>query len=91
MSLKKEAAGKPEPKRNHFHIPANPDRLKAKELQERHTKRLNNSKPVEMTNEIIYELLMDVLAKQEVLERKLDNMMSGKPAVTPQWISRDGL
>lgn len=65
---------KQETKANHFHIPADPKRLKAEEIKARHQLRRNQIKPDKVTNEMLYELLMDLMEKQDVLE----NRLSGK-------------
>ena len=63
-----------EKKSNHIHIPASAERVKSKEIKERHKKRKQNGKPEKVTNEMIYEILMDIMDKQEVLEMKLKNL-----------------
>lgn len=62
----------PPKKLNHIHIPANPQRMVAEEISQRQKKRKENGKPREITNEILYELLMDIMEKQELLEQKLN-------------------
>ncbi|MFB9328615.1 hypothetical protein ACFFSY_21990 [Paenibacillus aurantiacus] len=78
--------GKPAPAQasmNHFHIPANPERLKLKEMKDRLLVRQEKARPTVITNEIIYDLLMDILANQELLAGKLQE----KQTVTFQSLS----
>lgn len=63
-----------EKKNNHIHIPANPETIKSNEIKGRQKKRKENTKPEKVTNEMIYEMLMDIMDKQEILENKLKNL-----------------
>lgn len=73
------ASKKPLPKTAHFHIPADPLRLKSEELRNRHISRREQSlkglKAAAVTNEMLYELLSDLLERQELLEAKLDQAL----------------
>lgn len=51
-----------QPKR--IHIPADPKRLKLEAIKERQRQRKANGKPSKVTNEILYEMLIDVLENQ---------------------------
>lgn len=70
---------KPLPKTAHFHIPADPLRLKSEELRNRHSSRqglsLKGLKAEAVTNEMLYEMLTDLLDRQELLEAKLDQAL----------------
>ncbi|MFC4101714.1 hypothetical protein [Paenibacillus xanthanilyticus] len=56
---------------NHFHIPANPERLKLEAIQERQLVRRDQTRPAVITNDLIYDLLMDILDNQELLANKI--------------------
>ncbi|MCP8970054.1 hypothetical protein [Ectobacillus ponti] len=64
----------PADKKNHIHIPANPDRLKAKELKDKQKKRRDNVKTDKVTLELLYDVMLDIMDKQELLEKKLDQL-----------------
>lgn len=51
-----------QPKR--IHIPADPKRLGLEAIKERQRQRKANGKPSKVTNEILYEMLIDVLENQ---------------------------
>jgi hypothetical protein len=51
-----------QPKR--IHIPADPKRLELEAIKERQRQRKANGKPSKVTNEILYEMLIDVLENQ---------------------------
>ncbi|MBD2867730.1 hypothetical protein [Paenibacillus arenilitoris] len=61
----------PNQKLNHFHIAADPVRLKAEEIKQRQDKRLEEGRPSVITNEVIYDMLIDILENQKILEAKL--------------------
>lgn len=77
------AAKKPLPRKAHFHIPADPLRLKSEEIKARHHKRQESGleevkasdASVNVTNEMLYEMLHDVLERQEILENRLQNII----------------
>ncbi len=63
----------------HFHIPADPLRIKSGEIQARHASRQQKGfKASEVTHEMLYEVLSDVLDKQLVLEQRLQQLLQGK-------------
>lgn len=76
------ASKKPLPKTAHFHIPADPLRVKSEELRARHSERKGQSlkglKAAEVTNEVLYEMLTDLLERQELLEDKLDQLLKAR-------------
>jgi|GEM_PF-6182175 len=76
------ASKKPLPKTAHFHIPADPLRVKSEELRARHSERkeqnLKGLKAAETTNEVLYEMLSDLLERQELLEDKLDQLLKAR-------------
>lgn len=75
MPAKKAVSSK-----THFHIPKDPLRVKSEEIQARHAGRSQRSlKKVEVTNDMLYELLTDILEKQSILEQRLEQYMRGKP------------
>lgn len=73
------ASKKPLPKTVHFHIPADPLRLKSEELRNRHSSRQEQSlkgiNAATVTNEMLFEMLTDLLDRQELLEAKLDQAL----------------
>ncbi|MFD1177110.1 hypothetical protein ACFQ3W_12515 [Paenibacillus puldeungensis] len=63
----------------HFHIPADPLRLKAEEIKDRHSKRgVASLKSKEVTLEMLYELLGDILDQQAILATRLDSFVKEK-------------
>lgn len=65
----------------HFHIPADPLRLKSEEIHSRHSSRRQQSslqakskdnEQQAVTLEMLYDLLVDVLEKQAILESRLE-------------------
>lgn len=68
------ATRKPLPKSNHFHISADPLRLKSEEIQMRNSKRLQGLRSPEITNEVLYEMLTDILENQAILEARLQKL-----------------
>lgn len=63
----------------HFHIPADPMRLRAEEIKNRHSKRSAASlKSKEVTLEMLYELLGDILDQQAILATRLDSLVKEK-------------
>jgi len=71
---------KPLPQKPHFHIPADPLRLRSEALQARHSSRKGNGVQEliasgGVTNEALYEMLSDVLERQELLESQLQNLI----------------
>ncbi|WP_334075463.1 hypothetical protein [Paenibacillus sp. A14] len=72
------ASKKPLPKTAHFHIPTDPLRVKSEELRARHSER-KELKAAEATNELLYEMLSDLLERQELLEDKLDQLLRAMP------------
>lgn len=76
------ATKKPLPKKTHFHIPADPVRVKSEEIKARHNSRKENelhglkaSVATNVTNEMLFEMLNDVLERQEILENRLQNII----------------
>lgn len=73
------ASKKPLPKTVHLHIPADPLRVQSEELQARHAsrkeQRLEVLKQAAVTNEMLYEMIFDLLDRQELLETKLDQVL----------------
>lgn len=76
------ASKKPLPKTAHFHILTDPLRVKSEELRARHSERkeqnLKELKAAEATNEMLYEMLSDLLERQELLEDKLDQLLKAR-------------
>lgn len=64
----------------HFHIPADPLRVKSEEIHSRHSRRQQSSLQAKgkdneqqaVTLEVLYDLLVDVLEKQAILESRLE-------------------
>lgn len=76
------AIKKPLPKKTHFHIPADPLRVQSEEIKARHNSRrekgLQNIKDTgatNVTNEMLFEMLNDVLERQEILENRLQSII----------------
>ncbi|MFP7288271.1 hypothetical protein SFC15_18805 [Shouchella clausii] len=66
------ASKKPLTKAGHFHIPADPLRTRLEEIRSKHSeRRVSSLKTAEVTNEMLYELLTDILEHQVMLEAKL--------------------
>lgn len=75
MPAKKAVSAK-----THFHIPKDPLRVKSEEIQVRHEGRTKRSlKKLEVTNDMLYELLSDILEKQSILEQRMEQYARGKP------------
>jgi len=66
----------PQPK--HIHIPANPKRIELEAIKERQRQRKAHGKPQKVTNEMIYEMLMDILENQARHEDWLKKLMRSK-------------
>ncbi|SDE96745.1 hypothetical protein SAMN04488542_10453 [Fontibacillus panacisegetis] len=76
------ATKKPLPKKTHFHIPADPLRVRSEEIKARHNSRKENelqslkaSVATNVTNEMLFEMLNDVLERQEILENRLQSII----------------
>ncbi|GIP24221.1 hypothetical protein [Paenibacillus sp. J22TS3] len=67
--------GKKPSQKNYFHIPADPIRVKAAEIQLRQAKRVQGLRAAEVSNQVIYEMLTDILDNQAVLDAKLQRLL----------------
>ncbi|RUT31810.1 hypothetical protein EJP77_10520 [Paenibacillus zeisoli] len=68
-------AKKPRSGANHFHIAADPLRVKSEEIRLRQSKRTQGLRTTEISNQVLYEMLSDILDNQAILEAKLQRMM----------------
>lgn len=62
----------------YIRISANPKRLELEAIKQRQRKRKAAGKPSKVTNEILYEMLMDVLENQARHEDWLKELMGSK-------------
>lgn len=76
------ATKKPISKKTHFHIPADPLRVQSEEIKARHDNRkekslqnIKSSGATNVTNEMLFEMLNDVLERQEILDNRLQKIM----------------
>ncbi|MGO4373812.1 hypothetical protein [Paenibacillus sp. 2TAB19] len=81
----------PQPQQAHFHIPADPQRLKAKQIQERQLERQSQRQELSslkaesgftVTNEMLYEMLSDVLEQQAIIESRLQKLSKQLPGLS---------
>jgi len=70
----------PVPKPTHFHIGADSLRLKQNEIQNRHQDRQKTiaTQPSDITNEVLYQMLSDILENQLILEARLQALTHRK-------------
>ncbi|MNS85358.1 hypothetical protein D3C72_1192200 [compost metagenome] len=68
-------AKRPMPGANHFHIAADPLRIKSEEIRLRQSRRLQGLRTTEVSNQVLYEMLSDILDNQAILEAKLQKIM----------------
>ncbi|MEF2967477.1 hypothetical protein V3851_16745 [Paenibacillus sp. M1] len=80
------ATKKPLPKTTHFHIPADPLRVRSEEIRAKYNSRKaqfpQSEKGLEdsgVTLETLYEMLSDVLERQEILESRIKQIGSNGP------------
>ncbi|WP_410772189.1 hypothetical protein [Fontibacillus sp. BL9] len=77
------ASKKPLPKAVHFHIPADPLRIKSEELRARHNDRKEQSlegfKASDVTNEMLYDMLLDLHERHDLLESRLGQLLKSMP------------
>lgn len=76
------ATKKPLSKKTHFHIPADPLRIQSEDIKARHISRKENglqhikdTGATNITNEMLFEMLNDVLERQEILDCRLQKIM----------------
>lgn len=63
----------------HFHIPADPLRLRTEEIKSRHSERgVTGLKSKEVTLEMLYELLGDILDQQSIMASRLESLIKEK-------------
>lgn len=65
-----------QPKR--IHIPANPKRIELEAIKECQRQRKARGKPQKVTNEMLYEMLMDILENQARHENWLKELMNNE-------------